>query len=340
MPDRVSSDVSLRRMLWARSVAVVGASADPGKFGNVLLKSLITGGFAGEIYPVNPRADVIHGLQCYARVADIPSDIDLAVIIVPAAAVLDVVEQASAKGAAGVFVLSGGFKESGKPELEEALIAAVRDRGMRMFGPNTQGIAYAPNRLSAVFWPVISTPGPVGVVGQSGTVVAAITDWALGEGLGVSCSVSLGNQADISEADVLRFLREDELTRSVALYLEGVSEGPRFVAALKEVATSLPTVVLKCGHSPRGREAVASHTGSLAGSDEVFHGLCRQLGVVRAGDSEELYDYAKALATMKPPAGRRVLVMSSSGEAAPWPPTPRSMPGWSFRDRLPTWSRR
>ncbi len=313
MPDRVSSDVSLRRMLWARSVAVVGASADPGKFGNVLLKSLITGGFAGEIYPVNPRADVIHGLQCYPRVADIPCDIDLAVIIVPAAAVLDVVEQASEKGAAGVFVLSGGFKESGKPELEEALIAAVRDRGMRMFGPNTQGIAYAPNRLSAVFWPVVGLPGPVGVVGQSGTVVAAITDWALGEGLGVSCSVSLGNQADICEADVLRFLQEDELTRSVALYLEGVSDGTRFVEALREVACSLPTVVLKCGHSPRGREAVASHTGSLAGADEVFAGLCRQFGVVRARDTEELYDYAKVLATMKPPDGRRVLVMSSSG---------------------------
>jgi acyl-CoA synthetase (NDP forming) len=262
-------------MLWARSVAVVGASADPTKFGNVLLKSLIDGGFAGDIYPVNPRADTIHGLRCYASVADIPNDLDLAVIVVPAPAVPAVIEQAADKGAAGVFLLSGGFKESGKPELERALVAAVRERGMRMFGPNTQGIAYAPNNLSAVFWPVIKVPGPLAIVGQSGTVVAAITDWALAEGLGASASVSLGNQADLCESDVLRYLEGDALTRSVALYLEGVNDGARFVQTLRDVGASLPTVILKCGRSPRGREAVASHTGSLAGSDEVFAGMGR-----------------------------------------------------------------
>jgi acetate---CoA ligase (ADP-forming) len=311
--DAVKSDATLHRMLWARNVAVVGASSDPTKFGNVLLKSLIDGGFAGDIYPVNPKADVIHGLQCYPSVAAIPGTLDLAVIVVPAAAVPPVIEQVAEKGAAGIFLLSGGFKESGRPDLERAVVAAVRERGMRMFGPNTQGIAYAPNNLSAVFWPVLSVPGPVGVVGQSGTVVAAITDWALAEGLGASASVSLGNQADLCESDVLRYLDEDELTRSVALYLEGVSDGPRFVQTLREVGPSLPIVILKCGRSPRGREAVASHTGSLAGSDEIFAGMCRQFGVVRAHDTEELYDYAKVLATMKPPTGRRVLMMSSSG---------------------------
>jgi acyl-CoA synthetase (NDP forming) len=311
--DPMDRDATLQRMLGARSVAVVGASADPGKFGNVLLKSLISGGYSGDIYPVNPKADSVHGLRCYPSVADIPGELDLAVIVVPAPAVMTVVEQAADKGAAGVFLLSGGFKESGKPELEDAVVAAVHARGMRMFGPNTQGIAYAANHLSAVFWPVLSVPGPVGVVGQSGTVVAAITDWAQGEGLGVSASVSLGNQADLCESDVLRFLKDDELTRSVALYLEGVGDGPRFVDTLKDVAMTLPLVVLKCGRSPRGREAVASHTGSLAGSDEVFSGLCRQFGVVRAHDTEDLYDSAKILATMKPPQGRRVLMMSSSG---------------------------
>ena len=244
MPDSVNRDVTLGRMLGARSVAVVGASSDPSKFGNVLLKSLIAGGFSGEIYPVNPKADVIHGLPCYPTVADVPGPLDLAVIVVPAPAVMAVVEQAADKGAAGVFLLSGGFRESGRPELEEAVVAAVRARGMRMFGPNTQGIAYAANQLSAVFWPVLSVPGPLGVVGQSGTVVAAITDWAQGEGLGVSASVSLGNQADVCEADVLRFLKEDELTRSVALYLEGVSDGSRFVQTLKDVALTLPLVIL------------------------------------------------------------------------------------------------
>jgi acyl-CoA synthetase (NDP forming) len=309
----MDSDRALRRMFGARSVAVVGASSDPTKFGNVLLRSLISGGFSGDIYPVNPKADVIHGLRCFRSVADIPGSLDLAVLVVPAPAVMGVIEQVADKGAAGVFLLSGGFKESGRSDLEEAVVAAVRERGMRLFGPNTQGIAYAANQLSAVFWPVLTVPGPVAVVGQSGTVVAAVTDWAQSEGLGVSASVSLGNQADLCEADVLRFFDEDETTRSVALYLEGVSDGSRFVEALEDVATRLPIVVLKCGRSPRGREAVASHTGSLAGSDEVFSGVLRQFGVVRAADTESLYDYAKILATMRPPAGNRVLMMSSSG---------------------------
>jgi acyl-CoA synthetase (NDP forming) len=309
----MKSDATLERMLGARRVAVVGASTDPTKFGHFLLQSLISGGFSGEIFPVNPRADEICGLRCYASLADVPGTLDLVVVIVPSHAVLGLVEQAADKGAAGLFVISGGFKESGRPDLERALVDAARARGLRFFGPNTQGIAYAANRLSAVFWPVLTTPGPVAVVGQSGTVVAAITDWAQDEGLGVSASVSLGNQADVCESDVLRFLDDDPGTRSVALYLEGVGDGPRFVAALQDVATRLPIVVLKCGRSPRGREAVASHTGSLAGSDEVFSGLCRQFGVVRAADTEALYDDAKILATMPLPAGNRVLMMSSSG---------------------------
>jgi len=309
----MESDAALSRMLGARRVAVVGASADPAKFGAVLLQSLISGGFSGEIFPVNPRADRLNGLKCYARVADIPGSLDLVVIIVPSAAVLGVLEEAADKGAAGAFVISGGFKESGRAELEREIVELARSRGMRLFGPNTQGIAYAANKLSAVFWPVLTTPGPVGVVGQSGTVVAALTDWAQGEGLGVSASISLGNQADVCESDVLRFLCDDEETRSIALYQEGVSDGTGFVSALKDVATKVPIVVLKCGRSPRGREAVASHTGSLAGSDEVFTGLCRQFGVVRAADTEELYDAAKILATMPLPKGNRVLMMSSSG---------------------------
>jgi acyl-CoA synthetase (NDP forming) len=309
----MESDATLRRMLGARRVAVVGASADPTKFGAILLQSLLSGGFSGDVFPVNPKADRINGLQCYERVADIPGSLDLVVIVVPAPAVLGVIEEAAAKGAAGVFVISSGFKESGRADLERAVVDAARKHGMRLFGPNTQGIAYAANQLSAVFWPVLTTPGPVAVVGQSGTVVAAITDWAQGEGLGASASISLGNQADVSESDVLRFLHEDEGTRSVALYLEGVSDGPRFVDTLKDVAVGTPIVVLKCGRSPRGRDAVASHTGSLAGSDDVFTGLCRQYGVVRAADTEALYDFAKILATMRLPKGNRVLMMSSSG---------------------------
>ena len=301
------------RMLKARRVAVVGASQDPSKFSGVLVPSILAGGFTGEVFPVNPRAEKVSGLTCYPAVTDIPGEIDLVVIAVPARFVPGVLHEAADKGAAGAIVISAGGRESGKPEFDRELVAIARERGLRLFGPNIQGVSYGPNRLCAVFWPVITEHGPLAVVGQSGTVVAAITDWAQDDGLGVSASISLGNQADICEADVVRTLADDDDTRAVALYLEGVSDGPRFVAAARSVALKKPLVVLKCGRSQRGREAVASHTGSLAGSDQVFSGVCRQYGVVRADDSESFYDAAKILASVRPPTGRRVLVVSSSG---------------------------
>ena len=307
------TDPALWRMLRARRVAVVGASSDPSKFGAILLRSIIGGGFSGELFPVNPKADRIADLQCYPSVSDIPGPLDLVIIVVPAAAVASELVKAAGKGVAGAFVISGGFREAGRGDLEAEILRIAREHDLRLFGPNTQGVAYAANRLSAVLWPVLEAPGPVGVVGQSGTVVAALTDWAQDEGLGVSASISLGNQADVCESDVLRLLKEDELTRAIALYLEGVSDGPRFVAAVKDVTMDTPVVVLKCGRSTIGSQAVASHTGSLAGSDRVFSGMCRQHGVVRAADTEGLYDAAKILACMPLPAGNRVLMMSSSG---------------------------
>jgi acyl-CoA synthetase (NDP forming) len=300
-------------MLNARRVAVVGASTDPDKFGGVLLHSILAGGFDGQVFPVNPKASEIEGLPCFSSVSDVPGSLDLVIAVVPGRFVPGILHEAADKRAAGVLVLSGGFGESGRPDLEEEIVGIARERGLRLWGPNTQGVAYAANHLSAVFWPVVRTTGPLAVVGQSGTVVAAISDWALGEGLGLSASLSLGNQADVCDADVLRFLRDDDLTRSVALYLEGTRDGARLVSAVADVAADLPIAVLKCGRTELGRQAVASHTGSLAGSDRVYDGFCRQYGLVRAGDSESLYDAAKILATMRLPKGNRVLMMSSSG---------------------------
>ena len=307
------NNTALWRMLRARRIAVVGASKDPTKFSGVLLRSIIDGGFTGEVFPINPKADRIAGLQCYPSVSEMPGSLDLAVIAVPAAAVPGVLQEAADKGAAGAFVISAGFRESGRPDLEQELVQIAHERGIRFFGPNIQGVSYAANHLSAVFWPVVTTAGPISVVGQSGTVVAAVTDWAQDEGFGVSASVSLGNQANVCESDMLRLLLEDEQTRVIALYLEGVDDGRRFLSAVEDVAMKKPLVVLKCGRSELGREAVASHTGSLAGSDRLFSGLCRQYGIVRVDDVESLYDAAKILAGMRRPAGNRVLVVSSSG---------------------------
>jgi acyl-CoA synthetase (NDP forming) len=311
--ERTKANASLWRMLEARRVAVVGAAKDPTKYGAILLQSIIRGGFGGEIFPVNPNASQLAGLRCYPSVSAIPGSLDLAVVAVPAPAVPAVLVEAADKGAAGAFVISSGFKEVGRADLEKDLISIAHERGLRLFGPNIMGVAYAANRLSAALWPVITTPGPIGVVGQSGGVVAAVTDWAQEDGFGVSAHISLGNQADVCESDVLRLLLEDEHTRAVALYLEGVADGARFVSALEDVAVSKPIAVLKSGRSELGRRAVMSHSGSLAGSDRVFSGLCRQRGVVRVDDMESLYDVSKILAGMPRPAGNRVLVVSSSG---------------------------
>ena len=292
---------------------MVGASQDPTKFSGTLVPSIIAGGFTGDVFPVNPKADVVAGLKAYPTVSDVPGDLDLVVIAVPARFVPGVLHEAADKRAAGAVVISAGGRESGKPEFDKEILQIARERGLRFFGPNINGFAYGPNNLSAVFWPVITEHGPLAAVGQSGTVVAAMTDWAQDDGLGVSAWIALGNQADICESDVLRVLGDDEHTRAIALYLEGLDDGPRFVDAIRDVAMTKPIVVLKCGRSERGRAAVASHTGSLAGADAVFTGVCRQYGVVRADDSEELYDAAKILACMPLPKGRRVLVVSSSG---------------------------
>lgn len=310
---RVEKSDAIWRMLKARRVAVVGASKNPAKFGGLLVRSILSGGFTGEVIPVNARAEVVAGLKCYPSISDIPGTLDLAVIAAPAEFVPGILHEAADKGVAGALVISAGGRESGKPEFDQEILKIARERGLRFFGPNMNGISYGPNQLSAVFWPVVTEHGPLAVVGQSGTVVAAIADWAQDDGLGVSATFSLGNQADICESDVLRLLLDDERTRVTALYLEGVDNGPRFVAAINDVATKKPIVVLKCGSSQRGREAAASHTGSLAGMDKVFSGVCRQYGVVRADDCEGLYDDAKILASMALPAGRRVLVISSSG---------------------------
>ncbi len=304
---------AFRRSLLAQSVAVVGASADPAKLGHQVLRTLIAGDFRGRVFPVNPKGGEILGLPCHRSLAELPGPLDLAVIVIPAAGVIEAVEAAGRQGAAASVVLSGGFRESGEHDLERELVAAARRNGMLVIGPNVQGLAYVPNRLSALMYPDLHLPGPLAVVGQSGSITAAVAEWAERDGLGVSALVNLGNEADVDESDVIEWLAEDPETQVIALYLEGVRDGRRFVSAAGAVTEEKPVVVLKAGRTPVGSRAVASHTGSLAGSDEVFSAACLQYGIERADDAVGLYDTAKALALLRPPKGRRLLAISSSG---------------------------
>lgn len=310
--DRVSE--GLHRLFHARSVAVVGASANPNKLGHIILSNILEGGFEGDLYPVNPRGGEILGLTAYSSVSDVPGKLDLVVVVVPAPYVAGVLREASHRGVRASVVISGGFREVGRDDLEAELVSIARESGLRIIGPNCQGINYRPNKLCAS-WPLVDATGPLAVISQSGTVAATVAGWAADEGLGITATVALGNQVDVCEADMIEFFSRDRNTRAMALYLEGARDGRRLMRTLKDVGARKPLVILKSGRTSAGQRAAASHTRSLAGRDEVFSGACRQCGVVRAPDLESLYDSAKALGTLVPLRGNRLLIVTSSGGA-------------------------
>jgi len=315
MTTDVETRAALERIFNARSLAVVGASNDPRKFGGMTLDCLIRGGFEGRLYPVNPKADQVLGLKAYPSVSDLPGEVDLVSVIVPARFVPEVIRQAGAKGAVGAVVHSGGFSEQGEDDLEAELLAAAREYGMRILGPNIQGINYLPNKMCCMFLPVIKTQGPLAVITQSGSVTTALTEWPADEGLGISAAVNLGNQADLGESDYLDFFAHDDQTKVIVMYLEGVKNGRRFLETLRRTTALKPVVILKAGRTAVGQRSAASHTGSLASSYQVFAAACRQNGAYVAHDLEETYDAAKALACLSPPRGNRLLSVSTSGGA-------------------------
>jgi acyl-CoA synthetase (NDP forming) len=303
---------TLHDVFNARSVAVVGASASPDKTGHIILKNILDGGYAGSVYPVNPKAETILGLKCYPALTAIPGDLDLVVIVVPAKFVPDLIDEGGRKGVKAAVVISGGFGEIGNGDLENELKAAAARHGVRVIGPNCQGFNYTPNHLCAT-WPLVKCGGSIAVISQSGTVAAAMAMWAEQEEIGVSGVVALGNKCDVSELDLVEYFAGDPTTKSIALYIEGIRDGQGFMKLMQSVGGRKPVVILKPGRTEKGKKAVASHTHSIAGSDEVFQGVCRQLRITRAADVTELYDFSKALGFLKRPKGRKMLVVTSSG---------------------------
>lgn len=302
----------LSAIFTPKSVAVIGASSSPDKLGFQILRNIRDAGFKGPIYPVNPKATTILDLPCFPSIGAVEGAPELAVIIVPAAAVPATLADCGAKGVKGAIVISGGFGESG-PEgeaLQRQATEVARAHKIRMVGPNCQGVNNPYHGLCAS-WPLLTMQGAIAVVSQSGTVAAALMDWAAQEGIGVSGLVSMGNRADVDEADLIEHFNGDPRTRAIALYIEGVKNGPRFLAAARRARK--PIVVLKPGRTEKGRQAAESHTKSLAGRDEVYQGAFRQFGICRAETLHELYDFSKALAYLPRPPGRKVLILTSSG---------------------------
>jgi len=301
-----------------RSVAVIGASRERGTIGGEVLHNLLTYGFAGPVVPVNPNAPAVQGIPAYPTVEDIPGPVDLAVIIVPAARVLEVAQGCGAKGVRALVVISAGFAETGAEgrARQDELLRICRASGMRLIGPNCMGILNTDPavRLNATFAPAAPPEGVLGFMTQSGALGLAIMDYARTLGLGLSTYASVGNKADISGNDLLRYWKEDPRTEAILLYLESFGNPRKFSRIAREVARAKPIVAVKSGRSPAGARAAGSHTGALlAASDVTVDALFRQAGVIRTDTLEEMFDVALLLATQPVPQGRRVGILTNAG---------------------------
>jgi acetyltransferase len=302
-------------ILDATAVAVIGASDDPAKVGGSVLANLVAGGFEGRIVPVNARSRVVQGLAAVPSIRDVPDHVDVAVIAVPASAVLSVLKDCVAAGVGAAVVISAGFGETGREgrAREAELRTWLVNEPIRVLGPNCLGWMRPPRKLNLSFAPGLPRAGGIGFFSQSGALCTAILDWSRDHGTGFSLFASLGNQVDITESDVLDALATDAETRVILGYLEGVSNGRRFFESLRAAAATKPCVLLKAGRTPEGARAVSSHTGALAGSDAAFDSAVRQAGALRAHSVEELFDLARALATQPLPSGRRAVIVTNGG---------------------------
>ena len=297
------------------SVAVVGASRDPRKLGYAVLSNLREGRFPGALYPVNPKAEEILGLPAYASVLDVPEPVDLAVIVIPYQLVPVVLEECGRKGVPAVAVISAGFREAGREGLarERDLVAIARRYGIRVIGPNCLGVIDTQTPLNATFAAGMPPGGPIAFMSQSGALGTAVLDMALAGRIGFSRFVSLGNKADVDEVDLLEAWADDAHSRVILAYIEGLSDGQRFIEVARRVTREKPVVAIKSGVTQAGSRAVSSHTGSLAGSEAAYRAAFRQAGVIRAESMEHLFDCARAFAYQPLPTGDRVAVVTNAG---------------------------
>jgi acetyl coenzyme A synthetase (ADP forming)-like protein len=316
--EQIAARNALQAFLAPRSVAVIGASRRRGTIGGEIFHNLLSYGFAGPVYPVNPSADVVQSVPAYPTVEAIPGPVDLAVIAVPAEEVTRVAEQCARKGVRGLVVISAGFAETGDEgrARQAELLRICRASGMRLIGPNCMGLVNTDPRvrLNATFAPHPPPPGRVGFLTQSGALGLAIIEYAGALGLGLSSFVSVGNKADISGNDLLNYWETDPATDVILLYLESFGNPRKFSRIARRVGRSKPIAAVKSGRSPAGARATSSHTGALvASSDVTVDALFRQAGVIRTDTLEELFDVAALLVHQPPPAGRRVGIITNGG---------------------------
>ncbi len=313
------------------SVAVVGATKNTNKAGHVILKNFVEnkrrGVFRGEIYPVNPNEDCILGFHCHSNLKEISGKVDLAVIVVPASLVPEIMEDAASKKVRGVVIVSSGFSEVGNHELENRVVSIARKAGIRVLGPNCLGVYDSKTGVDMVFLPetkilmsgeeVVATPRPmpgnVAILTQSGAFGVAALDYMAGRQIGLSKLVSFGNKCDVNEAEILHYLLYDNETKVILLYVEDIKNGRNFIEAASKVTLRKPIIALKSGRTDAGARAVASHTGAIAGSDQIYSAAFAQTGIIRVMDIEEFFAAAKALVMQPPAGGKNVAILTDAG---------------------------
>jgi acetyltransferase len=315
--DRSSS---LQPFFTPAGVAVIGASRDPAKLSYGVIRNLVDPdtGYRGPIYPINPRADEILGLRCYPHISQAPDPVELAVLIIPATAVSAAIEDCGKRGIKAAVVISGGFREVG-PEgaaREREMVAVAARYGMRVMGPNGIGVIDTYTPLNTTFVKGMPPRGDIAFLSQSGALCGGVIDWTVGQGIGFSRFLSLGNEADVNETDVLGFLAEDDKSKVITLYLEDVKGGPAFVDALRTAARQKPVIALKTGRTGSGQAATASHTGALAGAHSAFRAACKQAGALEVESIQALFDAALAFAYQPLPAGNRIAIVTNAGGPA------------------------
>ncbi|CAM2059419.1 Acetate--CoA ligase (ADP-forming) I [Desulfovibrionales bacterium] len=305
----------LKIMFEPDTIAIIGASTNPGKIGNIILQNLIDSGYKGKIYPVNPKAEIICGLPVVNEISELPKPLDLAIISIPPATVILAVQQLAALPTRAAIVITAGFKEIGCEGyfLEHELVRLAVQSGMVLLGPNCLGMINTDNNINVSFANGYPQPGNIAFFSQSGALCVAILDWALGNNIGFSKFVSLGNKAIIDESAMLAYLANDVKTRVVLGYIEDVENGQRFISTARKITMIKPVIMIKSGTTDAGAKAASSHTGAIAGADQAYTAAFRQSGIIRVDGIETLFNLAQCFSTQPLSAGPNLAIVTNSG---------------------------
>jgi acetyl coenzyme A synthetase (ADP forming)-like protein len=312
-PSRQEIVSAMTRIMNPRAVAVIGASDSEGKIGNSVMKNIINGGYAGELYPINPKADEILGKKAYKSVKDIPGEVDVAVFAVPAKFCIAAMEEVGEKGIPGAIMIPSGFAEVGETELQDQLVAVARKHDVRIMGPNIYGFYYTPANLCATFCTPYDVKGKAALSSQSGGVGMSIIGFSRSTKMGVSAIVGLGNKSDLDEDDLLTYFEQDDNTEVIAMHAEDLKDGRSFAEVAKRVSKKKPIVMLKAGRTQLGAKAAASHTGALAGNDKIYDDVLRASGVIRAYSLNDLLQFARGLPILPTPKGEDIVIITGAG---------------------------